>query len=186
MSFLLISCPSYLCQYRTLFLVPVCPEVGTGHRDRVRYRPFPSYVALSAYLVSCKYTCVKIEVFFQFQRVLRLCTGHAGGVKYCPFLSLCPPFCIACVLHKYLCLYRDDFPAPACPEVGQGMVAERVGEQCLYFSLAAAQSWTAAHNHCQTLRGEMAAPPDLDLLISFLRHSFGEWRGRRRRAEDKI
>ncbi|XP_050692066.1 uncharacterized protein LOC126983371 isoform X3 [Eriocheir sinensis] len=63
-------------------------------------------------------------------------------------------------------------PAPACPEVGQGMVAERVGEQCLYFSLAAARNWTAAHHHCQTLRGEMAAPPDLHLLISFLRQSF--------------
>ncbi|KAG7156318.1 uncharacterized protein LOC121853899 [Homarus americanus] len=62
--------------------------------------------------------------------------------------------------------------APSCPEVGLGLVAERVGEQCLYFSLGSQLNWTAAHRHCQELGGDLAAPQDLVPLKTFLHQAF--------------
>ncbi|XP_071546788.1 uncharacterized protein [Panulirus ornatus] len=62
--------------------------------------------------------------------------------------------------------------APSCPEVVLGMVAERVGEQCLYFYFASQFNWTSAHQHCQKLGGDLAAPQDLVPLKTFLHQDF--------------
>nr|XP_045615232.1 uncharacterized protein LOC123768641 isoform X2 [Procambarus clarkii] len=62
--------------------------------------------------------------------------------------------------------------APSCPEVGLGMVAERVGEQCLYFPLGLQLNWTSAHRRCQELGGDLAAPQDLVPLKTFLHQAF--------------
>ncbi|KAK4326549.1 hypothetical protein Pmani_002952 [Petrolisthes manimaculis] len=56
--------------------------------------------------------------------------------------------------------------------MGQGMVGERVGEQCLYFTLTNPLNWTAAHHHCQELGGDLAAPSDLLPLKAFLHQAF--------------
>lgn len=61
---------------------------------------------------------------------------------------------------------------PMCPEVGRGLSAERVGDQCLYFSWESALNWTSAHSQCQVLRGDLAAPQDLLPLKNFLHRSF--------------
>lgn len=62
--------------------------------------------------------------------------------------------------------------AQSCPEVGQGMVAERIGEHCLYFSFGERQNWTASYDHCQQLGAEMAASQVLQPLKQFLRQAF--------------
>ena len=54
------------------------------------------------------------------------------------------------------------------------MVAERIGEHCLYFSNGDRQNWTSSHDQCQQLGAEMAASHVLQPLKQFLRHAFGE------------
>lgn len=63
-------------------------------------------------------------------------------------------------------------PVPSCPEIGQGMVAERVGEHCLYFSLGDRQNWTASYDRCHHLGAQMAASQVLQPLKQFLLHAF--------------
>ncbi|XP_045118993.1 LOW QUALITY PROTEIN: uncharacterized protein LOC123508974 [Portunus trituberculatus] len=61
---------------------------------------------------------------------------------------------------------------PSCPEIGQDMVAERVGEHCLYFSLGERQNWTASYDRCHQLGAQMAASQVLQPLKQFLLHAF--------------
>ncbi|KAK8404049.1 hypothetical protein O3P69_000250 [Scylla paramamosain] len=62
--------------------------------------------------------------------------------------------------------------APSCPEIGQGMVAARVGEHCLYFSLGERQNWTASYDQCRQLGARMAASQVLHPLRQFLLQAF--------------
>lgn len=84
-------------------------------------------------------------------------------------------------------LLRTD--VPTCPEVGLGMAAERVGDQCLYFSWATALNWTDAHRHCQSLGGDLSAPEDLLPLKTFLHAEFARgpsiWLGASYKLDDE-
>lgn len=68
----------------------------------------------------------------------------------------------------------DDLPrkVPSCPEVGQGMEAQRIGDQCLYFSFESQRNWTSAHHRCQQLGWDLAEPKDIVPLKTFLHQTY--------------
>ncbi|CAL4088768.1 unnamed protein product [Meganyctiphanes norvegica] len=59
-----------------------------------------------------------------------------------------------------------------CPSVGVDLDAVRVGEECLYMAWRSSLNWSSAHDHCQALGGDLAAPQDLEPLKTFLHSTF--------------